>query len=112
MKTGHSWCKPQDAITEATSSFDTLEEDSLNAIITPTSSLDIFEEEIDHFNCLQEKELEEAIQVRNKEHHQVVDYDDMSLEQLCQLREQILDPDKVSQISNVWSWDDDKFSQI
>ena len=40
MKTGHSWCKPQDSITEATSLFDTLEEDSLNAITMPTSSFD------------------------------------------------------------------------
>ena len=63
MKTGHSWCEPQDSITEPTSSFDMLEEDSLNAITMPTSSFDPFEEEIDHFNYQQEKELEEATQV-------------------------------------------------
>ena len=53
MKMGHSWCKPQDSITEATSSFDTLEEYSLSAITMPTSSFDTFEDEIDHFNCQQ-----------------------------------------------------------
>ena len=104
MKTGHSWCKPQNYITEATSLFDTLEEDSLKAITMSTSSFDTFEEEIDRFNCQQETELEEAIQVRDNQHRQVVDYDDISLEQLFQLRDQILDPDECSQISDVQSW--------
>ena len=56
--------------------------------------------------------MEEAIQVRGKEHRQVVDYDDISLEQLCQLREQILDPDDSSQISDFQSWDNDELSQL
>ena len=112
MKTGHSWCEPQDSETEATSSVDTFDEDSLNAITVPTSSFETFEEEIDYFNCLQEKELEEATQVRDKEHRQVVDYDDISIEQLCQLREQILDPDESSQISDFQSWDNDELSQL
>jgi len=112
MKTGHSWYEHQDSITKPTSSFDTLEVESLNAITMPASSFDTFEEETDHFNCQQEKELEEATHVHDKKHRQVVDYDDISLEQLCQLREQSLDPDEVSQISDVQSWDDDEFSQI
>ena len=56
--------------------------------------------------------MEEVTKVRDKEHCQAVNYEDISLEQLCQLREQVLDLDKVSQISDVQSWDDDKFSQI
>ena len=96
MKTGHAWWEPHDSITEPTSLFDTCEEESWDSITEPTSSFDTFEEEIDHFNCQQEKELEEVNQVRDKEHRQVVMYTDINIEQLCQLREQVLDQDKVS----------------